>query len=74
MKICAKVKPSASRNEIKKRADGTYEIFVTAAPEKGKANKAVIDLLADMFEVKRSSVRIVKGATFRNKVIEISKL
>lgn len=39
----------------------------------GKANKAVIALLADYFEVSKSQVKITGGLTSRNKIIEILK-
>ena len=73
MNIRAKVKPSTSRNDIRRRTDGSYEIFVTAAPEKGKANLAAIELLADMFDVRKSLIRIVKGKTSKNKVFAIGE-
>ncbi len=73
MKIMAKVKPSTSRNDIRRQTDGSYEIFVTAAPEKGKANLAAIELLADMLDVRKSLIRIVKGRASKNKVFEIGE-
>ena len=39
--------PGARRNEIRGEHDGALRVSVTAAPEKGKANKAIIELLAE---------------------------
>ncbi len=70
MKLEIKVFPKASREEIKEK-DGLLKVYIKAAPDKGKANKAVIDLISREYKVKKSSVKIVKGFTNRNKVVEI---
>lgn len=48
-----------------------YKIWVNAPPEDGKANKAVIELLADYLEISKSKINIVGGLTNRNKIVEI---
>ena len=55
-------------------ADGTValKVRVTAPPDKGKANKAVIALLAKRLGFAKSALRIVAGETSRDKQIEIS--
>ena len=45
---------------------------VRAVPEDGKANQAVIELLAKHFHVARAAVRIVSGASVRTKIVEIA--
>lgn len=47
------------------------EVSVSALPEDGQANEEVIELLADHFEVAKSSVEIVQGLTSKNKVVDI---
>ena len=71
MKISIKVSPRSSRNEIKKLPDGTYKIFLTAAPVDGKANDAAIKILSDHFSVSKSKIKILRGATGRNKIVEV---
>ncbi len=71
MKIIVKVKPSSRRNEVKMIEEGEYEVATTATPEKGKANQAVIDLLAEHFGIARSRIGILAGHTSRSKIIEI---
>jgi hypothetical protein len=66
------VTPRAGKNEVVKISDAEYKIKVTAAPEKGKANGAVVNLLADYFSVSKSSVNIIGGKSARTKLIEIS--
>jgi hypothetical protein len=47
-------------------------VKVTAPPEKGKANDAVIEILADYFDVPKSSISIIGGKSTRVKLVEIS--
>lgn len=74
MKIAVKVKPRSSHNKLLKNPDGTFTAYLTASPVKGLANRSLIELLSEEFDIAKSSVRIVKGQTSKNKVIEISKL
>lgn len=62
--------PKSSREEVVEEAGG-LKVYVKAAPDKGKANKAVIELMAEHYGVKRSAVTIVSGETSRRKIIEI---
>ena len=72
MIIKIKVLPRSSRNEVVgEMADGTLKIKLTAPPVDGKANEALIKLLAEHFSVTKSKIRIVSGATSKNKIIEI---
>ncbi len=70
MRISAKIKTNASVNRAEK-TDLGFVVFVTKSPEKGKANLAVIKILADYFNVPKSYLKIVSGFTSRNKIIEI---
>lgn len=82
MKIICHITPHARENRIEKQkvlalggigANGgeLYNIYVTAAPEQGKANKKMIGLLAEYFKVSKSQIRIIKGEVSRNKIVEI---
>lgn len=70
MKIVAKVKPNAHENKIEKRGD-EFIISVKESPKEGKANRAVIRLLAKHFNISTSRVEIISGNASRNKRIEI---
>ena len=70
MKIKVRVIPKAKQNQAEKTADG-FRVRVTAAPADGKANMAVIKLLADHLGVAKSRLRVVKGATSRDKLLEL---
>ena len=71
MRIYAKVTPRSAKNEIIKISEGEYKIKVTALPEKGRANEAVVAALAEYFGVPKSSVSIVGGRSAKIKIIDI---
>ena len=71
MTINVKVKTKECENKIKKISANEYSIKTTAVPEKGKANKAIIKILAEELGVAKSRMRIVNGEKSRNKVMEI---
>jgi uncharacterized protein (TIGR00251 family) len=70
MRLEVRVQPRAARNELIER-DGKLIARVTAPPVDGKANAAVIKLVAGHHGVPPSRVRIVRGETARDKVLEI---
>jgi len=47
-------------------------VYTTATPEKGKANKKVIELIAEHLNVPKSSIVIVRGYTTNTKLIRVS--
>ncbi len=72
MILTVHVKPRAKKNVIDAWLDDTtLKVSVTAAPENGKANEAVLDLLADTLHVSPSSLKLVRGFTTRMKQVEI---
>ncbi|WP_297454417.1 DUF167 domain-containing protein [Persephonella sp.] len=71
MIIKVKVKPNAKKNEIKQIEENFYEVRVTVVPEKGKANKKVVELLSDYLNVPKSRIKLVRGETSREKLFEI---
>lgn len=68
-----RVMPRASRREVVEEAPGKLKVYVTAAPEDGKANEAVRELLAEYFHAPKTRVRILKGEKSRNKIVEINE-
>ena len=61
--IPIRVRAGAKRNAIEGEHDGSMKVSVTAVPEKGKANKAIIALLSELLDVPKSSIEVVAGAT-----------
>jgi uncharacterized protein len=64
-----RVTPRAGRNEIGAVRDGRLLVKVTAAPEDGKANAAVIKLLSKAWHVPATSMEIIHGETSREKTL-----
>lgn len=74
MYLRIKVQPKSKESGITETMeDGTLKVRVKAPPEKGKANKEVIKVLAKKYGVKKSEVEIVSGATDQIKLIKINK-
>jgi len=71
MKISVTVKTRARKEYVKKIDDSTFEIGVSALPIDGRANKAIVGLLSDYFDVPKSTMTIVSGASAKRKIIEI---
>ena len=70
MKIKVKVRPNSKIEEVSQE-DDTFIVKVKEPPREGRANQAVIKLLAEHFGVSQGQVRILSGFKDRNKVIEI---
>ena len=65
-----RVTPHAKQNKVVEN-EGVLRVYTTVAPENGRANAAVIELLSDYLDVPKSRIKILKGATGRDKVITI---
>ena len=70
MVINIRVVNKAKRNLVKEFAGG-LKVYVTSAPEKGRANVAVINELSKYLKVKNYEINILSGQHSRNKVIEV---
>ena len=68
------LQPGAKRNEILGFRGDVLYAKVTAVAEKGRANQALLELMADAFGVPKSAIALVRGHTSRNKVIAIQGL
>ncbi len=69
-----RVTPGARRSGIVGRYGEGWKVRVAAPPEDGRANAAVVRLLADTLELPRASVTLVSGHGTRDKVVELSGL
>jgi uncharacterized protein (TIGR00251 family) len=69
-----RVTPRAARDQIVGWQDDTLRVRVTAPPLEGRANEAVLRLLARALAVSPSRLRIVRGQTQRNKVVAVEGL
>ena len=68
--IRVKVITKAGRNSVTKFADG-FKAHLTAPPVDGRANKALVKLLSEYFNLKRSQVTIISGKKSKDKLIKL---
>ncbi|MGA2881730.1 MAG: DUF167 domain-containing protein [Bryobacteraceae bacterium] len=74
MDFRVKVIPKSSKTELAGTLpDGTWKIKVAAAPEKGKANRALVEFLAEHLGVAKSRIRIVSGEASHLKRIHVDE-
>jgi uncharacterized protein (TIGR00251 family) len=69
-----RVSPGAGRSAVVGRHGDAWKVRVTEAPERGRANDAVLRLIADTLAVPRSAVTIVSGHGGREKIVELTGL
>ena len=73
-RIAVKIAASAANSAISGWRDQCLRVRLSPAPERGKANSALIALLAKSLELSKSSIRIVKGQHSDHKTLEITGL
>jgi uncharacterized protein (TIGR00251 family) len=77
VRVAVRLTPKASRNAISGIAESgqgeaVLKVMVTAVPEAGRANEALIKLLAKEWGIAKSSISLVAGTTDRNKILHIA--
>jgi hypothetical protein len=73
-RINVKVVPASSKDAIVGWLGGSLKVKVKAPPEKGKANAAVIDLLANQLGIAKDAIEIISGHASSSKVLLIHGL
>ena len=71
-RVRLRVSPGAARAAVVGRHGDGWKLRVAAAPERGKANEAVLALLAETLAVPRASVTLVSGGSSRDKIVELA--
>jgi hypothetical protein len=73
MHVEVRVKPNSKKGPlVQPSLTGELLVYIREPAVDGKANAAVIKLLADYYDVPKSCVVIVHGNTFRTKIIEVT--
>jgi hypothetical protein len=67
-----RVSPGSGRAEILGRHGDAWKVRVTAAPEHGRANEAVLRLVAEALAVPREALTLVSGSGSRDKIVELT--
>jgi uncharacterized protein len=73
-RLTVKVTPNAGRNEITGCKEGIWYVKIGAPPDKGKANKELVDFLAETLGLRKSAISIIKGLSSHHKLLEIEGL
>ena len=73
-RIEIKVQPRAKEKKILKLSKTKYKVYTNKPAIDGKANKAVVELLADYLGLRRNQVTIVRGEKSRDKIVEITRV
>ncbi len=71
MKLKIKVIPKARKKMIKTGNDGVIRVYLNSPPADGKANKELIQYLSGELSIPKTSITIIRGASSRDKILEI---
>lgn len=66
--------PGAKANAVRGEQEGALKVSITQAPEKGKANQAIVEVLAKSLGVKRSQIELLRGETSSQKQFLIRRV
>lgn len=69
--INVRVTTGASQPRVEEKENGSLRVYLKSAPEKGKANAELKEVVARFLGLRKSSVRVVRGFKSREKVIEV---
>jgi len=72
MRHSIRVIPRAKQNKVVEE-EGRVKVYLTAPPVEGRANQALIEVLAAHFQVRKGDIRIIRGEKSRDKLIQIGK-
>jgi uncharacterized protein (TIGR00251 family) len=73
-RLSLRVLPGAGRSEVVGRYGSAWKVRIGAAPERGRANAALLRLLAQQLRIARSEITLVSGHAGRDKVVELRGL
>ncbi len=70
-KIKVQAKAGAKENRVEDLGGGNYRVRVKAPPVEGKANEALVAVIAEYFDVPKRAVRLCSGQTSKQKIFEV---
>jgi uncharacterized protein (TIGR00251 family) len=74
MKISVIAHPNAKKPRVERDLLNTFHVYVKDPPLEGKANKAIIESLAEYFHTKKAGIILLSGEKSKNKIFEIISL
>jgi hypothetical protein len=73
MLIKVKIFPCERTREVIEKSADSFNVKVKAKPERGLANKEMMEVLSNYFKIPESKIQIIKGFRERSKIIKITK-
>lgn len=72
--ICieVKVEPRSSKKGLAGVLGNKLKVKLTAPPVDGAANEQLVEVLAEAFDIKKSAIKIIRGQSSKNKVVELT--
>ena len=71
MIVSVKTHPKSRQAKVKPLSPMSYEVWVHETPDRGRANEAVIEAISEHLNIAKSRLRLISGATSRNKKFKI---
>lgn len=71
MILYLEAKSNANKNELKLISENTLQIKINAPATEGKANKAIVQFLSEVFNTSKSKIKIQKGVASKFKKIDV---
>ena len=72
--VSVRVVPGAKHNRVTQDASGDYRVQLTARAVDGQANRALLDVLAETWKIKKRTLQLIKGLKSRQKLIKINDI
>ena len=72
IQIMVKVEPRSSKRSVSGVIGDMLKVKLTAPPVDGAANEQLVEVLSETFRIRKSNIKIVKGLSSKNKVVEIT--
>ena len=69
MKIFLKVKPNSKQEKVEKIDKDHFNVWFKAPPKQGRANKRLVKLLSEFFNLSKSKIIILSGLKSKNKIV-----
>jgi len=73
MRVTVLAKANSKKESIEVNLDGSLSIKVRAVPEDGKANKRIVELLSDYYNVPKSAIVLISGSVGKKKIFQIGE-
>ena len=71
MLVNVRVKPGSSQQKVVETDKNNLVIYIHARAHDGEANKAVIEMLSEYYHVAKTTIKLVRGQTSRDKTFEL---